>query len=153
MKKFKKIRFMYIFLGLSLVSLASVGFANWVIINTEKTTQAINATIGAVNDSNIKASIVPENEQGTGSDFNVKFDSKKDDNTGLITSGTDDYEKLDFKVVLTIDKGGIANFSSIAFKTFSTVASLITSSTLKLYTPGIEVTSFLMPFPSHTNSG
>ena len=113
MKKFKKIRFMYIFLGLSLVSLASVGFANWVIINTEKTTQAINATIGAVNDSNIKASIVPENEQGTGSDFNVKFDSKKDDNTGLITSGTDDYEKLDFKVVLTIDKGGIANFSSI----------------------------------------
>lgn len=112
MKKFKKIRFMYIFLGLSLVSLASVGFANWVIINTEKTTQAINATIGAVDDSNIQANIVTGTE-GNVSDFDVRFDSLKGDSSGSITSGTDDYEKLDFKVVLTINKGGIANFSSI----------------------------------------
>ncbi len=112
MKKFKKIKFMYIFLGLSLVSLASVGFANWVIVNTTKTTQTINATIGAVNDTNIKASIVT----GTGenvSNFDVRFDSLKGDNKGSITSGTEGFEKLDFKVVLTIDKGGIASFSSI----------------------------------------
>lgn len=112
MKKFKKIRFMYIFLGLSLVSLASVGFANWVIVNTEKTTQTINATIGAVNDSNIKANIVTGTE-GNVSNFDVKFDSLPGDDTGLITSGTEGFEKLDFKVVLTIDKGGIASFSSI----------------------------------------
>ena len=35
MKKLSGLKIMYSLLGLSIISLASIGFANWVIINTE----------------------------------------------------------------------------------------------------------------------
>ncbi len=115
MKKFKKIKFMYIFLGLSVVSLATVGFANWVIINTDKTTvDDFNVVFGQTSESTLKAELVTEGENKC--DFEIRFDSKKGDDEGLITSGTsetDQYEKLDFKVVVKIDKGTLGSFDSI----------------------------------------
>ena len=109
MKKFKKIKFMYIFLGLSVVSLATVGFANWVIINSDETkVDDFNVVFGKTSESTLKAELVTD-----ACDFDIRFDSKFGDNEGLITSGTDQYEKLDFKVVVKIDRGTLGSFDSI----------------------------------------
>ena len=48
MKKINSLKVMYIFLGLSLVSLTAIGFSNWVIINESSTTSTLAAKIGDI---------------------------------------------------------------------------------------------------------
>lgn len=101
---------MYCLLGLSVISLASIGFANWVIINSDSKTSAITAEIGQIENGNLTATILDT------SDFTVRFDSISD-STGAITSGSDDEtEKLYFNANFTLDIGNLSDFSGIQIR-------------------------------------
>ena len=99
---------MYCLLGLSVISLASIGFANWVIINSESKTSVITAEIGKIENGNLTATILDS------SDFTVRFDSISD-STGAITSGSDN-EKLYFNVDFTLNIGNLNDFSGIQIR-------------------------------------
>ena len=109
MKKINSLKVMYIFLGLSLVSLTAIGFSNWVIINESSTTSTLAATIGDISNAELKAQIVDDS-----TDLNVRFDTSEGDTEGAITSGNDTYEKLYFYVTFTLDIGQLPSFSGIA---------------------------------------
>ena len=91
MKKINSLKVMYIFLGLSLVSLTAIGFSNWVIINESSATSTLAATIGEIRNTELTAQIVDDS-----TDLNVRFDTSAGDTEGAITSGNDTYEKLYF---------------------------------------------------------
>lgn len=102
---------MYSLLGLSVISLASIGFANWVIINTESKSSTITVEIGQIENSNLSATILDT------SDFTVRFDSAEGDNTGAITSGTDGmFEKLSFHADFKLNIGSLSSFVGIQIK-------------------------------------
>lgn len=110
MKKINSLKVMYIFLGLSLVSLTAIGFSNWVIINESSATSTLTATIGDISSAELKAQIVDDS-----TDLNVRFDTSEGDAEGAITSGNDNtYEKLYFYVTFTLDIGQLQSFSGIA---------------------------------------
>ncbi len=108
MKKIKSLKLMYLSLAAVVVSVAAVGFSNWIVINTqEQNTNPIKAEIGAIEYGDLTAVI---NQQPDA----VRFDAIKGDGEGSITTGTDtNYEKLDFSIVFTIDRGTISSFDSI----------------------------------------
>lgn len=108
MKKINSLRVMYIFLGLSLVSLTAIGFSNWVIINESSATSTLAATIGDINSAELKAQIVDDS-----TDLNVRFDASEGDAEDAITSGNDTYEKLYFYVTFTLNIGQLQSFSGI----------------------------------------
>lgn len=98
---------MYLSLGVALVSVAAVGFSNWILINEQSTDSFIEAQIGTINETAVTASITNSD------DLNVRFDAN-DDKKGLITNGSStESEKLTFSVELTVDKGELASFSSL----------------------------------------
>lgn len=99
---------MYCLLGLSVISLASIGFANWVIINSESKNSVITAEIGQIENGNLTATILDT------SDFTVRFDSISN-SEGAITSGSDD-EKLYFNADFTLDIGNLNDFSGIQIR-------------------------------------
>lgn len=99
---------MYCLLGLSVISLASIGFANWVIINSESKNSVITAEIGKIENGNLTATIL-----GT-SNFTVRFDSISN-SEGAITSGSDN-EKLYFNVNFKLDIGNLSDFSGIKIR-------------------------------------
>lgn len=109
MKKIKSLKLMYLSLAAVVVSVAAVGFSNWIVINTqEQNTNPIKAEIGAIEYGDLTAVINQQPEA-------VRFDAIEGDGFGSITTGTDtNYEKLDFSIVFTIDRGTIASFNSIA---------------------------------------
>ena len=139
MKKLSGLKIMYSLLGLSIISLASIGFANWVIINTESKSSTITAEIGKIENSNLSATILDT------SDFTVRFDSAKGDNTGAITSGTDGmFEKLSFHADFTLNIGSLSSFAGIQIKLgFNSTDGGAKSFIEKLGTPGYIDTTLL----------
>ena len=139
MKKLSGLKIMYSLLGLSVISLASIGFANWVIINTESKSSTITAEIGQIKDSNLSATILDT------SDFTVRFDSAEGDNTGPITSGTDGmFEKLSFHADFTLNIGSLSSFAGIQIKLgFNSTDGGAKNFIEKLGTPGYIDTTLL----------
>lgn len=107
MKKIKSLKVMYLSLGVALVSVAAVGFSNWILINEQSSDGFIEAQIGGIKETTIEAKITKSD------DLYVRFDAN-DNNEGLITNGSaTETEKLTFSVELTIDKGELASFDSL----------------------------------------
>lgn len=112
MKKTKSLKLMYLSLGAVVISVAAVGFSNWIVINTTSAnTGAIKAEIGEIKTGDLTAYIEKQPDA-------VRFDAIVGDGTGSITTGTDtNYEKcekLDFSLTFSISKGTIASFDNIA---------------------------------------
>ena len=139
MKKLSGLKIMYSLLGLSVISLASIGFANWVIINTESKSSTITAEIGQIKDSNLSATILDT------SDFTVRFDSAEGNHDGTITSGTDGkFEKLSFHVDFTLNIGSLSSFAGIQIKLgFKSTDGGAKNFIEKLGTPGYIDTTLL----------
>lgn len=108
MKKSRKSKIvLFSVLGLATISLATVGFASWVISGeTPATSDNITAEVGAVVDNTLSASIVTAE-----CDFKVRFDNLAKGAEGLkIANGSDtEKEDLDFKIVTTITAGDKLN--------------------------------------------
>lgn len=107
MKKLKSFKIMYLSLGVCLVSVAAIGFSNWILINEDSDEGFITAQIGAINDTKVTARITNKD------DLNVRFDAN-DNTDGLITSGSDsESEKMAFSIELQVDKGALTSFNNL----------------------------------------
>ena len=147
MKKSRKSKIvLFSVLGLATVSLATVGFASWVLSGVTPTTkQNITVSAGTVTDNTLKAEIL----SSPASELNVAFDNKKVDN-GL----TGDYkEDLEFsfsvkvtgkedvlsgiKFTFTLDDNFSALFTNnyLQFITKNNTGSLVNEFTMTKGTP------------------
>ena len=108
MKKSRKSKIVLLsVLGLATVSLATVGFASWVISGvTPADDQNITAVAGEVVDKTLSASIVSKD-----CDLSIRFDNLKQGSAGLeIPNGSEnDEQDLDFRIVTTITAGDKLN--------------------------------------------
>lgn len=104
MKKSRKSKIVLLsVLGLATVSLATVGFASWVISDvTSATNNNITAEVGSIEDNTLKATI------DGNSDLSVRFDNLKQGTGGLkIANGSPtEEEDLEFSVTATISTTG-----------------------------------------------
>lgn len=105
MKKSRKSKIVLLsVLGLATVSLATVGFASWVISGvTPATSNNITANVGQIEDKTLTASIDTEN-----SDLSVRFDNLKQGDSSLkIANGSStEQEDLQFSVIANISTTG-----------------------------------------------
>ncbi|MBO8427220.1 MAG: hypothetical protein IAC58_01510 [Firmicutes bacterium] len=97
MEKSKNKIILYSLLGLSIISLAGVGFSSWVINNTkEATTDNFSITFGEVVENSITTQI-------TSSDLQIRFDALSDEYcTNEITNGEETSEDLNYSVSFTL---------------------------------------------------
>lgn len=109
MKKSRKSKIVLLsVLGLATVSLATVGFASWVISDiTEVKDQNITATVGAVVDNTLTAAITEATKIG------VNFDNVLNGGNGF-TNGDNKVEDLDVEFKATIT-GNLDKLSSVKF--------------------------------------
>ena len=96
-KRNKSKYILYTLLGLTLVSVTSVGFSSWIINNTQgDTTGNFTITFGDVIDNTISAKIID-------SDVIVSFDALEADScTNEITNGDGNVEDLNYGVTFTL---------------------------------------------------
>ena len=92
-----------ILLGVSFISLASIGFASWVINNPTNTgdNATISVQIGEIDDASLTAKIIDDKDLANP----IRFDSLDADScadAGFITNGEETTENLDVKFTYTI---------------------------------------------------
>lgn len=108
MKKSRKSKIVLLsVLGLATVSLATVGFASWVISGeTAASDQNITAIAGEVVDKTLSASIVSDD-----CDLSIRFDNlaKETENLKIPNGSATDKQDLDFTIVTTITAGDKLN--------------------------------------------
>ena len=132
MKKSRKSKIVLLsVLGLATVSLATVGFASWVISGeTPADDQNITAIAGEVVDKTLSASIVSKD-----CDLSIRFDNLKQGSEGLnIPNGSaTDEQDLDFTIVTTITAGDKLNGNLAGVKYEFTYASVLEQAITKQY--------------------
>ena len=104
MKKSRKSKIvLFSVLGLATVSLATVGFASWVISGvTPATSDNITAEVGKIEDKTLSATITSTTE-----DLSVRFDNvKKGTTNAKFDNGDGKVEKLDFTIKTKITTTG-----------------------------------------------
>ena len=108
MKKSRKSKIVLLsVLGLATVSLATVGFASWVInYVTPATEQNIAVSAGTVTDSSLTAEIL------SGADLTVAFENKSSGTTNF-TNGDSGVEDLGFGFSVKVTKGESSTFGGI----------------------------------------
>ena len=119
MKKSRKSKIVLLsVLGLATVSLATVGFASWVISDiTPASDQNITATVGGITDNTLTAKI-------TNAELAVKFDNTLDGST--FTNGDKSEEDLEFGFTVTVTGSeDVLNGLSIEFAPATNFASLV----------------------------
>ena len=141
MKKSRKSKIVLLsVLGLATVSLATVGFASWVISGvTPASDQNITAIAGEVVDKTLSASIVSGE-----CDLSVRFDNLAKGTEGLtIQNGSeDDKEDLDFKIVTTITAGDKLTGNLAGVKYEFTYADVLDQSITKKYVAFAKGTTY-----------
>ena len=132
MKKSRKSKIVLLsVLGLATVSLATVGFASWVISGeTAASNQNITAIAGEVVDKTLSASIDSDE-----CDLSIRFDNLAKGTSGLnIANGSEtDKEDLDFKIVTTITAGDKLNGNLAGVKYEFTYANVLEQAITKQY--------------------
>lgn len=132
MKKSRKSKIvLFSVLGLATVSLATVGFASWVISGeTPADDQNITAIAGEVVDKTLSASIVSDD-----CDLSIRFDNLKQGSAGLnIPNGSaTDEQDLDFTIVTTITAGDKLNGNLAGVKYEFTYDTVLTNAISKQY--------------------
>lgn len=141
MKKSRKSKIVLLsVLGLATVSLATVGFASWVISGvTPASDQNITAIAGEVVDKTLSASIVSGE-----CDLSVRFDNLAKDSEGLkIANGSaTDKEDLDFEIVTTITAGDKLNGNLAGVKYEFKYESVLTDAINKQYVAFAKGTTY-----------
>ena len=141
MKKSRKSKIVLLsVLGLATVSLATVGFASWVISGvTAASDQNITAIAGEVVDKTLSASIVSDD-----CDLSIRFDNLAKDSEGLkIANGSaTDKEDLDFKIVTTITAGDKLNGNLAGVKYEFAYDTVLTNAISKQYVAFAKGTTY-----------
>ncbi len=127
MKKSRKSKIvLFSVLGLASISLATVGFATWVISGITPTgTQNINVSAGDVVDNTLSAAI-------SDPELKVRFDNVASPSDGELANGESEFEDLifGFKVTITGEEEKIGGIK-FTFKLDSNFETLFTSNYLK----------------------